>query len=138
MVAADQDDLPQEDRPGQGCDPDCLCCRGGLARIYRTDDGWQPAACGLCGGSPPRSSLQAVLLGDRLEDLRQCCKAYKAQLALKDPLRTFTLKRAQGLLQDMLDLEAGRATRSPVAHSEPLDANALNEPEVPHSGHSEP
>lgn len=75
-------------------------------------------------------STQRTLLSDRLADLKQCCKAYKAQLALDDPLRTLTLQRAQGL-RDMLDLEAGRATRRPHMQSEPLDANVLNELERP-------
>ena len=124
-----QDDLPQDDRPAEGCDPDCLCCRGGKAVNWRVDGGWEPQACGLCGGYPPRRSMQNALLGDRLADLKQCCKAYAAQLALDDPLRTLTLQRAQGILRDLLDLEAGRATRSPHMQSEPLDVNGLKAPE---------
>lgn len=123
MVGAE--DLPQEDQPARGCDPNCLCCRGGLSRTFRTDEGYEPFACGFCGGYPPRMAIHLALLEDRLDDLKACCKAYKAQLHLKDPLRTFTLKRAQGLLQDMLDLEAGRAVRGPVVTSEPLDENDL-------------
>lgn len=124
-----QDDPPQDDRPAEGCDPDCLCCRGGKAITWRTPSDWDNPPCSLCGGCPPRVSTQRTLLGDRLADLRQCCKAYKAQLALDDPLRTLTLQRAQGILRDMLDLEAGRATRSPHMQSEPLDANGLKAPE---------
>lgn len=69
--------------------------------------------------------MHRALLGDRLAELKECCRAYKAQLALDDPIRTLTLQRAQGILRDMLDLEAGRATRRPHMQSEPLDANGL-------------
>ncbi len=129
-----QADLPQDDQPTRGCDPSCLCCRGGSARVWRTESQWDGYPCGLCGGHPPRASVQEALLGDRLADLKQCCKAYKAQLKLRDPLRTLTLKRAQDVLQDMLDLEAGRAVRRPAVQSAPLDENDLNEPEAPQSG----
>lgn len=129
--ATAQGDLPQDDQPSKGCDPACLCCRGGLSRTFRADGGFEPSACGFCGGYPERTDLHYMLLRDRLDDLKQCCKAYGAQWKLKDPLRSLTLQRAQGLLQDMLDLEAGRATRRPHMQSEALDANDLNALEAP-------
>lgn len=131
-----QDGLPQEgDAPIQGCNPACLCCRGGKATVWRTNaNGWEPQACGLCGGYPEREPIHRVLLGDRLADLKACCKAYKQQLHLDDPLRTLTLKRAQGILQDMLDLEAGRGTRGAYTPSAQLDANAVSSDEEPQRG----
>lgn len=134
MQAQAEGDRPPDDAPSKGCDPACLCCRGGLARTFRTDEGFETFAYGMCGGYPQRTDLYYPLLGDRLDDLKQCCKAYGAQLKLKDPLRTLTLQRAQGILQDMFDLEAGRATRRASAQSAPLDENALNQPEEPQSG----
>lgn len=77
---------------------------------------------GICGGYPEREPIERILLGDRLADLKAACKAYKAQLQLDDPFRTFTLKRAQGILADMLDLEAGRGIRGAAAPPAPLDA----------------
>lgn len=134
VLAQAEGDLPQDDTPAKGCDPNCLCCRGGMARVWRTEGGWEPQPCGFCGGYPPRSTMHEALLGDRLDDLKQCCKAYSAQLKLKDPLRTFTLQRAQGILADMLELEAGRGTRGASVQPAPLDGNALNEPEEPQGG----
>lgn len=115
MTAA-EDGSPTQDAPQPGCDPNCLCCRGGKATVWRTSaEDWYAQPCGICGGYPEREPIERILLGDRLADLKAACKAYKAQLQLDDPFRTFTLKRAQGILADMLDLEAGRGIREAVA-----------------------
>lgn len=88
------------------CDPNCLSCHGGNALNFLADD---DNYCLVCGGKVKgvlEMARRDALVELRLDELARLLGIFRRQLLSGDTLRSFSLRRAAGLLDEIAKIEA--------------------------------
>lgn len=94
------------------CDPNCISCHGGHAPRYITKsrgEGDDSGPCLLCGGVPVDTVgivRQHFLVEMRLDELTDLLRLFHRQLRVGDPLRSFNLGKARGLVDEITKIES--------------------------------
>ena len=102
----------------KACDPSCKNCKGGAAQcpLFKERRGGR-SICAVCGGDliSKDEQLREECIVAKVVEAKKVFRSYEAQFNAGDSMRSFSLRRLQGIIGDILDMEAGKPLLEGVA-----------------------